>query len=212
MKIWNIWARSNFIDTMHYINWKASAFVSYKFENIVITPCALLDESAKNVILLFQCAILYRNIYFQKYGVFNLVAPHLNLQCVCRVPVWVTLVQWYKVQRFQEETKLGKMEETKLSNPLFVFKKLLVKNFILSLSLLTLHKILKPLWIDSWSLCSTTVFLLSISASGNWFGISWLFDKNFYNLISDALSFEITVLVILVKSSTEFSDFKVLSI
>ena len=68
---------------MHYINWKASAFVSYKFENIVITPCALLDESAKNVILLFQCAILYR----KKYGVFNLVAPRLNLQCVCRVPV-----------------------------------------------------------------------------------------------------------------------------
>ena len=39
----------------------------------------------------------------------------------------------------------AKMEETELSNPLFVVKKLLAKNFILSLSLLTLHKILKPL-------------------------------------------------------------------
>ena len=110
----------------------------------------------------------------------------------------------------QGETILSgsKMEQTKLSNPHFVFKKVLSENLILSSSVFTFHKIPKAVWVDSWSLCSAKAFLFSISVSGNWFRISWLVDTNFVNLNPDTLSTEITALVILFKCSSELSDFK----
>ena len=102
----------------------------------------------------------------------------------------------------------SKMEQSKLSNSRFVFKKVLSENFILSSSISTFHKIPKAWWVDSWSLCSAIGFFFSISVSGNWFRISWLFDKSFVNLNPDYLSTEITALIILVKCSSELPDFK----
>ena len=102
----------------------------------------------------------------------------------------------------------SKMEQSKLSNPRFVFKKVLIKNVILSSSVFTFHEIPKALWVGSWSLYSAIAFLFSISVSGNWFRISWLFDTNFVHLNPDSLSTEITVLIILVKCSSELPDFK----
>ena len=43
----------------------------------------------------------------------------------------------------------SKMEQIKLSNPRFVFKKVLYKSLILSLSVFTFHEIPKALGVDS---------------------------------------------------------------
>ena len=52
----------------------------------------------------------------------------------------------------------SKMEQSKLSNPRYL---------ILSSSVFSFHKIPRAVWVDYWSLCSATAFLVSISVSGN---------------------------------------------
>ena len=73
------------------------------------------------------------------------------------------MINFGSVRQGETNSIGSKMEQSKLSNPRFVFKKVLSENLIPSSSEFTFHKIPKALWVDSWSLCSAIAFLFNIS-------------------------------------------------